>query len=63
MAASELLAISPKLKPLLSKGILIAFSEPTGGKGKLEGRRHGGRWGESWGARGRGREAETEFPV
>lgn len=37
MAASELLAISRKLKPLLSKGILIAFSEPTGGKGKLVG--------------------------
>lgn len=39
MAASELLAISRKLKPLLSKGILIAFSGPTGGKGKLEGGR------------------------
>lgn len=31
-----LLMISRKLKPLLSKGILIAFSKSTGGKRKKE---------------------------
>lgn len=34
-----LLMISLKLKPLLSKGILIAFSKSTGGKGEGEGER------------------------
>lgn len=34
-----LLMISLKLKPLLSKGILIAFSKSTGGKGKRESER------------------------
>ncbi len=36
MAASMLHVISLKLKPQLSKGILIAFSKSTGSKGKRE---------------------------